>query len=70
VCGRAPAVIVAQNVLMHKVGIIQGQHLESKDFEAYLSLFKHGLTEAQVQMIKVLFQGAVPDTFLATAGEL
>jgi hypothetical protein len=55
---------------MHKVGIIQGQHLKSKDFEAYLSLFKHGLTEAQVQMIKVLFQGAVPDTFLATAGEL
>jgi hypothetical protein len=43
-----PPVIASQNVLLRKLGIAQGQHLESNDFEVYLSLFKEGLSEEQV----------------------
>jgi hypothetical protein len=66
-CGRTPAVVAAQNILLRKLGIAQEHHLESSHFEAYLSLFKEGLSEEQVHMIKELFQGAVSDAFLDAA---
>jgi hypothetical protein len=37
------AVVVAQNVLMRKLGIAKDQHVESDDLEAYLKLFMDGL---------------------------
>jgi hypothetical protein len=40
-CNRVLAVVVAQNVLMRKLGIAKDQH-ESDDLEAYLKLFMDG----------------------------
>jgi hypothetical protein len=42
-CNHVPAVAVAQNVLMRKLGIAKDQHVESDNFEAYLKLFMDGL---------------------------
>jgi hypothetical protein len=68
---RAHAVVVAQNVLMRKLGVVKGAHVEVADFDYYLWLFKEGLTEEQVQMERELFvclepipveEGSVMDT--------
>jgi hypothetical protein len=42
-CGCTPAVPVAQNILMKKLGIPVAQQLEAVDFEQYLRTFKGGL---------------------------
>jgi hypothetical protein len=52
---RLLTVAVAQNVLMHKLGLVGDIHVESNDFDHYLNAFKDGLTEAKVEMIRELF---------------
>jgi hypothetical protein len=44
-----------QNVLMRKLGVARGPHVEATNFDHYLRLFKEGLTEEQVQMARDLF---------------
>jgi hypothetical protein len=44
-----------QNILMCKLGIVRGPHVEAADFDHYLWLFKEGLTEEQVQMVRDMF---------------
>jgi hypothetical protein len=34
-----------QNVLMRKLGVARGPHVEATNFDHYLWLFKEGLTE-------------------------
>jgi hypothetical protein len=46
---RAPAMIIAQNVLLRKLRLRTAEHVESSDFDHYLNLFKEGLTEDQVR---------------------
>jgi hypothetical protein len=43
---RMPAVAVAQNLLLKKLGLAQGSQVEATEFERYLNLFKDGLSEA------------------------
>jgi hypothetical protein len=40
---------------MQKLRLATTTHVESKDFEKYLALFKDGLSEEQVELIKELF---------------
>jgi hypothetical protein len=44
-------VAVAQNVLMRKLGLVFADHVESLDFDRYLSSFNEGLSENQVLLI-------------------
>jgi hypothetical protein len=56
-----PAVAAAQNVLMRKLGLVTGEHVESEDFDRYLNMFKGGLTEEQVNLIRELFKEHTTD---------
>jgi hypothetical protein len=58
---RVPAVAAAQNVLMRKLGLVTGEHVESEDFDRYLNMFKGGLTEEQVNLIRELFKEHTTD---------
>jgi hypothetical protein len=40
---------------LRKLGLITSEHVETLDFDRYLNLFKEGLTEEKVGMIKELF---------------
>jgi hypothetical protein len=53
--GRLPAFVVAQNILMRRLGLSTVDHVESSDYGRYLNLFKDGLTEEQVHLIRELF---------------
>jgi hypothetical protein len=37
-----PAVAVAQNVIMRKLGLASSEHIETEDFSAYINLFCDG----------------------------
>jgi hypothetical protein len=54
-----PAVAATQNVLMKKLGLINGPQLETTDFGCYVQLFADGLSEHQVQLIKEMFSNAM-----------
>jgi hypothetical protein len=58
---RVPAVAAAQNLLMRKLGLSTGVHVESEDFDRYLRAFKDGLTEEQVNLIRELFKEHTSD---------
>jgi hypothetical protein len=49
-----------QNFLMHKLGLSTSQLLQMVDFDKYLKLFEEGLSTEQFQMIRDLFNDAVP----------
>jgi hypothetical protein len=51
---RAPSVAAAQNVLMRKLGLVSSDHVESADFDCYLSSFNEGLSENQALLIQEL----------------
>jgi hypothetical protein len=57
---RILVVVAAQNALMKKLGLTTGVHMESKDFNRYIELFRYGLSEGQVWMIDDLFMNKVP----------
>jgi hypothetical protein len=47
-CGRTQVAAAMQNILMKKLGIMEGhQQQSSTDFEKYLKIFKEGLTVEQ-----------------------
>jgi hypothetical protein len=58
---RVPVVAAAQNILMHKLGLVTGEHVESEDFYHYLKTFKDGLTEEQVNLIRDMFKELTMD---------
>jgi hypothetical protein len=45
---------------MQKLGLAEAEHVESSDFNRYLDLFRDGLTDAHVQLIRELFLNRVP----------
>jgi hypothetical protein len=49
-------VAVRQNLLMRKLGLATGVHIESDDFNSHISAFKEGLTEEHVDLIRELFK--------------
>jgi hypothetical protein len=51
-----PAVAVAQNML----DLSTMDHVDSNDYGRYLNLFKDGLSEGQVQLVKELFASHLP----------
>jgi hypothetical protein len=53
---RVPAIAAAQNLLMHKLGLALGPHVESVDFDYYLQEFKDDLSKEQVRLIRKLFK--------------
>jgi hypothetical protein len=58
---RVPVVAAAQNILMRKLGLATGTHVESEDFNRYLKAFKDGLTEEHVKLIRELFNEHASD---------
>jgi hypothetical protein len=52
---RVPAVAATQNVFMRKLGVATSEHVESANFDSYLSLFNEGLSRRK---------GAVNDLFM------
>jgi hypothetical protein len=62
---QTPAMVIAQNLLMRKLGLLQNQHqIESADFDHYIKLFAEGLTEEQAQIIRELLMAEVPSPML------
>jgi hypothetical protein len=60
-----------QNLLMHKLGLLQAQNeIESVDFDRYIKLFAKGLSEAQAQIIKELFMDHVLSPELAELADI
>jgi hypothetical protein len=53
---HVPDVAGAQNLLMHKLGLALGPHVESEDFDRYVQAFKNGLSAEQVNLIRELFK--------------
>jgi hypothetical protein len=51
---RAPSVAATQNVVMHKLGLLSSEHVESSDFDHYLSSFNGGISLHQAQLIQEL----------------
>jgi hypothetical protein len=49
---RALAVAAVQNLLMKKLGIARALKVEAADFECYVNMFRDGLFEEQVNLIK------------------
>jgi hypothetical protein len=57
---RPPAVVVAQNLLMHKLGLSAGKEASTEDFDRYIKMFANDLSEEQAKMIGDLFMNYVP----------
>jgi hypothetical protein len=57
---QAPAAAAAQNVLMRKLGLAGSDHVESADFDHYISLFRDGLFEEQAKLIDMIFMDNPP----------
>jgi hypothetical protein len=57
---RVPAVAAAQNVLMKRLGMVAGEHVESEEFSRYNNLFCDGLSEDQAPMIDELVMDKPP----------
>jgi hypothetical protein len=64
-----PAVVAVQNVLMRKLGLVTGEHVESEDFDRYLKTFKDGMTEEQVNLIRELFKEHTMDLMGSVVAE-
>lgn len=56
-----PAVVAAQNVLLHKLGITMDEALVADDIDQYAHAFRDGLTEEQANMITELFTEHIPE---------
>jgi hypothetical protein len=57
---RPPAVIVAQNLLMRKLGLATSSSVEHQDFDRYIATFAEGLSEEQARLIEEVFLDNVP----------
>jgi hypothetical protein len=53
VVSRPPAVVVAQNLLMRKLGLTSSSSIETQDFDHYIKVFVDGLTVEQSNLIDV-----------------
>jgi hypothetical protein len=53
VVNRPPAVVVAQNLLMRKLGLTSSSSIETQDFDHYIKVFVDGLTVEQSNLIDV-----------------
>jgi hypothetical protein len=50
-CNRTSAIVVAQNVLIHKLGLATGLEMDTTAFEKYIMLFWEGLSEEQARRV-------------------
>jgi hypothetical protein len=69
VARRSPAVVVAQNLLMKKLGLLLEGWVDSESFDCYVQMFIDGLTEHQVELIVGDFMphAPVPDEVVVVA---
>jgi hypothetical protein len=51
---------MTQIVLMKMLGLTSSSKVESEEFARYLEVFRDGLTEEQVEMIRDLFKAPPP----------
>jgi hypothetical protein len=57
---RTLVVAAAQNLLIHRLGLLQNQHeIESANFDHYIKLFAEWLCEVQAPMISGLFMAEI-----------
>jgi hypothetical protein len=54
-----PAVVDAQNLLVHIQGLISGSSTKASDFEQCIKIFVKGLTEVQAKQIDDLLMAQV-----------
>jgi hypothetical protein len=59
-CQLTPTLVTTQTVLMKMLGLTSSSKVESGEFAHYLEVFRDGLTEEQVEMIRDLFKAAPP----------
>jgi hypothetical protein len=62
-------VATAQNILMRKLGLATGVHMEPDDFDKYLKAFEGGLTKEHVTLIIELFKEHASDAAIPVEPE-
>jgi hypothetical protein len=64
-----PATVVAQNLLMQKLGLMAKDQLTDESFNKLVKMFNDDLSENQVEKIAEIFMAHVPPTAPADADE-
>jgi hypothetical protein len=71
VVNRTPVAAAAQNLLMHKLGLLQARNeIDLAEFDRYIKLFAEGLPESHAQMINDMFMDHIPVSALAESAEI
>jgi hypothetical protein len=60
-CNRTPAIVAAQNMLIHKLGLASGLQMDTTNFEKYIALFQGGLSEKRAKMVAELIASRLPE---------